>query len=497
METKEQGRKRLAGILWAALGFLVAGMIFLDPLDLLSLDERLRGEGLAEAHRHDESGEEEGGLWTCGMHPQVIQEEPGQCPICHMDLVPLVAAPDETAGFHEGADHASDHGSGPMEREILFYRNPMDPTITSPVPAQDSMGMDYVPVYANEAETGGGATVRIDPAVEQNMNVRTEKVARRDLNYRIRTVGYLEFDQQRMVNVTPKNEGWVEKVYVNYEGESVRKGQPLFELYSPVLVQTQQELLSALEFAKRMAEAPEGARSRAEALVDAARQRLAYWDVSAEQLAELEATAQVFRTLTVSAPSSGVVMKRMPGLEGMAVKPGMELFHLADLSSLWLSVEAYENQVAWIREGTKAEVTLTYFPGEAFEGRVSYLAPEFSEGTRTLPVRLAVPNPDGRLRPGMFATVVFEPAAAESSLAIPTQAVLRTGERNVALVRTGAGRFQPREVVLGQEGEGYVEILAGLAEGEDVVTSAQFLLDSESNLRAAIQKMVAQRRAGG
>lgn len=483
-----KGAKVAIALAGTGVGFLVAVLVLLDPFDLHSLDERLRGE-----HDHPAAAESagEGTLWTCGMHPQVMKDEPGQCPICHMDLVPLEAGSQTDDGPGAGAAGPQPPGSG--EREVLFYRNPMDPSITSPVPVEDPMGMDYVPVYA-QREGMDGAIVRIDPGVVQNMNVRTALVERRDIRYRIRTVGYLEFDPKRMVNVTPKNEGWVEKVYVNYEGESVRKGQPLFELYSPELVQTQRELLSALEFARRMASAPEGAHARAQALVDAARQRLAYWDISPKQVAELERTGEVLRTLTVSAPGRGVVMKRMPGLEGMAVKPGMELFHLVDLSSLWLSVEAYENQVAWMREGTKAKISLTYFPGETFEGEVSYLAPEFSEGTRTLPVKLAVPNPDGRLRPGMYATVAFEPVAVDKSLAVPTEAVLRTGERNVVLVRTGPGSFQPQEVVLGQEGQGYVEVLAGVSEGQEVVTSAQFLLDSESNLRAAIQKMVAQRR---
>ena len=488
MVRAEPHRRRgfAAGVAWALVGFGAAVLILVDPLGIHSLDEHLRGE-----HSHA-AGDGSGGLWTCGMHPQVIQEEEGQCPICHMDLVPMQAGP--------GAGASPSASAGPAasgEKEVLFYRHPMDPSITSPVPAKDSMGMDYVPVFHAEAPPAEGAAVRIDPLVEQNMNVRTETVERRDLHLRIRTVGYLEFDPQRMVSVTPKNEGWVEKVYVNYEGEAVEKGQPLFEIYSPELVQTQRELLSALDFARRMAAAPDGARDRAGGLVEAARQRLGYWDVSSRQLAQLEETGEVFRTIMISAPARGVVMKRMAGLEGMAVRPGMELFHLADLSNLWLSVEAYENQVAWIHEGTKAEITLTYFPGETFQGRVSYLAPEFSEGTRTLPVKLAVPNPDGRLRPGMYATVVFAPVAAEDPLAVSSQAVLRTGEGNVVLVRSGAGRFEPREVTLGQEGDGYVEVLAGLSEGEDVVTSAQFLLDSESNLRAAIQKMVAQRQAAG
>jgi len=373
----------------------------------------------------------------------------------------------------------------------------MNATVTSPVPMKDEMGMDYIPVYADEAEQMRvrGSAVQIDPGVTQDMNLQTVRVERRDLRHEIRTVGYLEYDQERMVSVTTKYSGWVEGVYVNYVGEPVEKGQPLFEIYSPELVQTEQELLSALRYADKFEGVSADARRRAEALVDAARTRLRYWDVSAEQIAHLEESGEVVRTLTVVAPASGLVMRRMPGLEGMAVQPGMETFHIADLSSLWLSVEIFEDQVAWIREGLDASVRFTYFPGETFSGMVRYVEPEFSEETRTLRVKLAVPNSSGRLRPGMFATVVFQPLAARNAVAVPSLAVLRTGQRNVVVVALADGRFEPRDVRLGHQGAGYVEILEGLSEGESVVTSGQFLIDSEANLQEAIQKMVRQSRA--
>ena len=227
--------------------------------------------------------------------------------------------------------------------------------------------------------------------------------------------------------------------------------------------------------------------------MEAARTRLGFWDISPEQIAEIEESGEIFRTLKVVAPASGIVMKRVKSLEGMAVEPGMEIFHIADLSSLWLSVEVFEDQVAWIARGTPAEVTFTYFPGESFRGTVQFIEPEFSEETRTLRVKLAVPNPGGRLRPGMFATVIFEPVAARETLAVLSLAVLRTGQRNVVVVDLGGGRFEPREVTLGHEGEGYVAVLEGLAEGDRVVTSAQFLLDSEASLQEAVRKMIAQR----
>jgi len=372
----------------------------------------------------------------------------------------------------------------------------MDPTITSSVPSKDEMGMDYVPVYADEAEAAAsqGATVTIDPGVVQNMNVQTAKVERRDLSREIRTVGYLDYDQEKMVSVTTKYPGFVEKVYVNYVGEPVRRGQPLFEVYAPELVQTQRELLAALGYARRLEGAEAEARGRAEALVEAARSRRAYWDISGEQIAELEKSGEPRRTLTAVAPSSGVVMMRMAGLEGMAIRPGMELFHIADLSTLWLSVEVFEDQLAWLREGSEAEISLSYFPGETFRGKVRFVEPQVSEKTRTVGLRVEVPNRDGKLRAGMYATVRFAPVVAEKAVVVPSLAVLRTGERNLVVVSLGDGRFAPREVRLGAEGDHFQQILEGVEPGEDVVTSAQFLLDSESNLREAIQKLLASRK---
>ena len=477
------GRTALIALAAALGGFLLAVLIPVGPF----------GSGAANGSGATTETAADGQLWTCGMHPQVIQDEPGQCPICGMNLVPL-------DGTSEAEEH--DHAA-----ETELWTCPMHPSILEPqpgqcpicgmelVPAKDEMGMDYVPVHASEVDeaAGEGTAVRIDPAVVQNMNVRTERAERRDLRHSIRTVGYLDYDQERMVTVTTKYSGWVEKVYVNYIGERVRKGQPLFEVYSPELVQTAQELLSALRFAGDMRAAPEDSRQRALSLVDSARVRLGYWDISPEQIARLEETGEVFRTLTVVAPSSGLVMKRMPGLEGMGVQPGMEIFHIADLSSLWLTVEIFEDQVAWVREGTPAEVELTYFPGETFRGIVRFLEPEFSEKTRTMRVKIEVKNPGGRLRTGMFATVVFEPVAVEGAIVVPSQAVLRTGRRNVVIVALGEGRFAPREVVIGHESEGFTQILDGVAEGEELVTSSQFLLDSESKLREAIQKMIAAR----
>ncbi len=407
------------------------------------------------------------GLWTCGMHPQVLESEPGLCPICRMNLTPVE-----------------------QDESEQLWTCSMCPEVRASGPGQCPVcGMDLIPAEREPSHERHETVVQIDPAVVQNMGVLTEKVRRRDVSRRIKTVGYLDYDQEKMVSVTTKYSGFVEKVFVNYVGQPVAKGDPLFEVYSPELVQTEEELLSALAFSRRMDGSTEEARRRAEGLVEAARTRLSYWDIAPEQVAELELTGEVFRTLTVTAPASGVVMKRMHGLEGMAIRPGMEALHISDLSTMWLTVEVFEDQLPWIAAGSRAEVSLTYFPGDSFTGKVLFVEPEVSEKTRTAKLALRVPNGEGKLRVGMYATVIFEPVVVPDAITIPTHAVLRTGERNVAVLSLGEGHFAPREVELGMEGDGYVQVLSGLEENDEVVTSAQFLIDSESSLREAIQKM--------
>jgi RND family efflux transporter MFP subunit len=503
VRTPRRGRRVLANLVWLLGGIALALLLVAGAYRLHLLDRWLQPPPAERVTSEIESatGTSAATEWMCEEYPEIRQSEPGDCPVDGRPMIPVpgVAASTGTpTGPSEAAQGGADHGGG--EREILFYRNPMDPSITSPVPRKDDMGMDYVPVYADETGGSGGAEgdgpeVTIDPAVVQNMNVQTATVERRTVAREIRTVGYLEYDQQKMVSVTTKYPGFVEKVYVNYLGEPVAKGQPLFDIFSPELVQTEQELLSARDFERRMENAPADARERAASLVEAARQRLSYWDITPEQVERLQQTGRVHRTLTVTAPATGVVMMRMAGLEGMGVKPGMELFHIADLSSLWLSVEVFEDQLAWVREGSTADVTLSYFPGEHFTGRVRYVEPEVSEQTRTVSLKLEVPNRGGKLKSGMYATVVFRPPAAQNAVAIPTEAVLRTGERNVVIVALSEGRFVPRDVRLGASGEGYVEVLSGVEPGERVVTSAQFLIDSESNLKAAIQTMLEKKKA--
>ena len=484
-----RGSGLLTAVVGLIAGIVVTAMVLVDPFHLTNLDERLRGLSTDRgAEDHAEA------LWTCPMHPTVIESEPGDCPICGMDLVAMETETAEaTAGGHR------------HENPAEIWTCPMHPTVVESEPgACPICGMDLVPM---EPEPGGaeppsptgagqGAVVRIDPTVVQNMNVTTEEVRRRDISRRIRTLGSLDYDEDRMVTVTTKYAGYVETVFVNYLGQPVEKGEPLFEVYAPELVQTQQELLSAVRYAERLTGAEPGTTARAESLVDAAKQRLEFWDISDDQIQRLIDRGEIVRTLRVSAPSSGVVMKRMHGLEGMRIQPGMDVIHIAGLGTMWLGVEVYENQLPWIREGSTATITFTYFPGETFTGRVRYVEPEVSETTRTVQLTLEVPNRGRKLRVGMYATVIFEPVEVRDAITVPSQAVLRTGERNVVVVALGDGRFAPRDVILGREGDGYLQVLEGLDEGETIVTSSQFLIDSESNLRQAIRSMAAAKVNG-
>ncbi|MCP4660755.1 MAG: efflux RND transporter periplasmic adaptor subunit, partial [bacterium] len=284
--TTRSGRRRYLGALgWLAAGFLLAVLLFVDPLGLHPLDEWVAGVGSAPEISDADAGQDQ--LWTCGMHPDVIQNEPGQCPICQMDLVPLRTTGEHTGHGHEAAAHP--------EAATQLWTCPEHPFIEESEPGECPVGGRELVAAEVEEASGQGAVVRINPAVVQNMNVQSVPVTRRDLKHRIRTVGYLEYDQEHMVSVTTKYSGWVERVYVNYVGEPVKKGQPLFEIYSPELVQTEQELLSALSFARRMEQAPGESRRRAQDLVEAARTRMGYWDISPQQLDELERTGEVFR----------------------------------------------------------------------------------------------------------------------------------------------------------------------------------------------------------
>lgn len=474
----------IAGLVVFLLGIGLTLFVIVNPMNVAIF------ERISHAIMHGEYGSEmsaAGGqrnvmYYQCPMHPTYISDEPGTCGICGMDLVPKY---EDAEGTAKGS-----------ERKIKYWRAPMDPTYISDTPGKSPMGMDLVPVYEDEVDEASPNAIRIDPATVQNIGVVTEPVERGDLKVDIRTVGNLDYDEGKVFLVNTKYDGWIEKVYVNYIGERVERGEPLFEIYSPDLVSTQEEYLSALEYRNSMQGSgfPE-AEARADDLLEAARSRLLYWDITEEQIQRLEENHAVKRTLTVVSPASGIVAQKMDqALEGMRAMAGMNLYKIVDLSTLWVHVDLYEYQLPWIQVGQKAEIEIGAFPGEIFRGKVLFFYPQLDKKTRTIRACVEIPNPDGKLRAQMFATVRFSPVAEQNVVLVPEMAVLHSGERDVVVLALGEGRFEPREVKLGLQGGGNYEVLEGLEGGEKIVTSSQFLIDSESNLREAINKMLMARK---
>jgi Cu(I)/Ag(I) efflux system membrane fusion protein len=376
-------------------------------------------------------------------------------------------------------------------RKILYYRNPMGLPDTSPVPKKDSMGMDYIPVYADEGSGTVPGTVAISPERIQMLGVRTEAASLRSMAHTVRAVGTVAADERRIGVVNPKFEGWIEKLLVNTTGEAVRRGEALLEVYSPDLVLAQREYLVARSATTDMAQADPMARDNAKAIAAAALSRLKNWDISPDQLARLQRTGTATRTLTLSAPIGGIVMEKA-ALQGLHFGAGDMLYRIVDLSTVWLLAEVFEQDLAQIRPAQSAKITVQAYPGRIFEGRVAFVYPTVNAQTRTAKVRIEVPNPELLLKTDMYATVeIAAPAEIATMLVVPDSAVLDTGNRQTVLVDRGEGRFEPRVIKLGARAGGYVAVLYGLREGEKVVTGANFLIDAESNLRAALQAFTA------
>lgn len=411
-------------------------------------------------------------LYTCGMHPQVVHEGPGTCPICGMDLVPV------DRGGASQAPAAPRATSG--ERKIKYWVAPMDPTYISDKPGKSPMGMDLVPVYEDEApaaSTSGG--VSVDPAVVQSMGVRIEPTRRQTVFRHVRTIGEVEVGEDEISVVNLRFSGWVERIYVDKTGDPVEKGQPLIEVYSPDLVAAQEEYLLALR--------SQGPRSE---LARSARRKFDLWDIAPGDIAAVARSGKVRRALAIRSPRTGFVLHKNV-VEGARVMAGQDLYRIGDLRRIWVTAEVYEFDAPWVEVGQPAQMELSYEEGRVYEGRVAYIYPTLNEVSRTLTVRLEFENPRIRLKPGMFATVYIQYRRVDDALAIPTEAILDSGRRKIVFVALGGGRFEPREIVTGLVGDRHVtEVLSGLAEGEEVVVSGQFLLDSESQLQEAIRKML-------
>ncbi len=425
--------------------------------------------------------------WHAPMDPTEIYDAPGTSKM-GMDLVPVYAGDMPQAVATPGDD----------AREILYWHAPMDPTEIYDAPGKSAMGMDLVPVYADEAGNASGGMVSIDPVTVQNMGVRTATVQKTDFSRMIRTIGEVQYDEENLYQVNAKISGWIEKLHVNFVGEEVVAGQPMMDIYSPELVTTQQEFLLAYSNAEQLGNSSiASVRADADKLLASAQKRLEYWDIPADEIARLKQTGEVNKYIRLKAPATGVVINKH-AIEGAHINAGKDLFQIADLRTVWVHASFYENEVPWISEGQPVNMELSYLPGRAYEGRVSYIYPYLREKARDVHVRLVFSNPDLDLKPGMYANVELQGKVIPEALVVPTEAVIRSGERTLVFVVRGAGKFEPREIRIGEEGgpgNGFLRVLSGLLEGEEIVTSAQFMLDSESRLQEAIQKMLQDQAA--
>lgn len=405
-------------------------------------------------------------------------------------------------------------------RKILYYRNPMGLPDTSPTPKKDSMGMDYVPVYEGGEEPGGSnqaaspfatsagsgqaastgsGQVNISVEKVQKLGVKTERAAMRMLDKTIRVVGRVEVDERHIHNIAPKFEGWIEKLHVKSAGEPVRKGQALFDVYSPELVSAQREYAIAVQGVAALKDADGDTRQSMQKLADASLLRLKNWDISEQQVKELAISGTARRSLTFHAfhtPANGIVLEKK-ALEGMRFMPGEVLYQIADLSSVWVIADVFEQDIGLVQVGSKAQVKLNAYPDKPFEGVVSLVYPTLNAATHTVPVRMEIANPKGLLKPAMFASVEIPVAGKGEVLTVPVSAVIDSGTRQIVLVQLAPGRFEPRAVRLGSRGENYVEVLEGIADGEQVVISANFLIDAESNLKAALSGLGGHVAHGG
>ena len=411
-------------------------------------------------------------MYQCPMHPQIIMDHEGTCPICGMTLVAM--------------ESDAPKGKG----KLVFYRSPMNPSLTSQVPRKDEMGMDYVPVYAGELKGEGAsiedhATVRIDAERQQLIGLRTEKVAEGMVSGELRALGRVVVDETRVRKVNVKVDGFVEKLFVDFVGKPVAKGAPLFSLYSPEFVSAQREYLLALQTQKSLSGG--SLQGSGGELLESARRRLSLWDVPKETIDHLEKTGEVQKALTLRSPISGVVTVKNV-MEGARITPADILYEITDLSHVWVQVDVYEAELSRAKVGMPAEMTTQASPGTIFKGRIAFLDPVMDPKTRTAKARVEFPNPKGELKPEMFGEVVLK-GQGHKGLIIPLDAVLDAGTTKVAFVSLGDGKFEPREVTTGPTIGGKVEIRSGLKAGEEVVVRANFLVDSESRLKAALAQM--------
>jgi Cu(I)/Ag(I) efflux system membrane fusion protein len=390
---------------------------------------------------------------------------------------------DEEISFDPKQPKPAEAKASQGERKILYYRNPMGLPDTSPVPKKDGMGMDYIPVY-EDVEQDDGKIVKVSLDKIQRTGVRTEPVQSRVIVRSVRAVGTVEHDESRQTIVTLRADGYIEDLFVNKTGQHVRAGEPLFRVYSPEIQRAQVDLNISVGAAQRGALRSDSDRTRE---IAGAMQRLRNLGVPESRIKEVRETGDNPRTLDWPSPVTGdVVEKRI--VNGQRALAGDPLYRIVDHSHMWVIADVAESDIAAITIGTHATITFRAYASEPIEGTVTFIYPEMKAQTRTIRVRIEVANSDGKLKPDMYADVVFHAGTDERPVtAVPTSAVVDSGTRQVVLVAKGGGRFEPRPVRLGRRGDGYVEVIEGVSAGEEVVTTATFLIDAESNLRTALQ----------
>jgi Cu(I)/Ag(I) efflux system membrane fusion protein len=408
------------------------------------------------------------------MNPSITSNEPAKDEM-GMDYIPVYEEP--------GIETKREAKSSDQKGKILYYRHPMGLPDTSPVPKKDAMGMDYIPVYAERDELQGAPVIAISTEKIQRLGVKTVSVESGEIAKTVRSVGSVEADERHLYNVTLRFDGFIEKLYVSATGQPVRRGQPLFELYSPDLISAQNEYLLAKQSEAMLAQGQKWLQTGIKDLAESSLERLENWGISAEDLRLLQ-QGEILKTIIVRSPATGVVLEKI-AVAGARVMSGETLFKIADLSQVWVLVDVYEQDIGSIRPGQTARVTLDAYPGKLFTGKVGFIYPMLNTATRTVKVRIELVNPDNQLKPMMYAQVQID-IDKHQALTVPNSAVLESGRRTLLLVDRGEGRFEPRPVKVGLRGEEMTEILEGLQQGDRVVVSANFLIDAESNLKAAL-----------
>lgn len=415
-------------------------------------------------HEHETLAE----LWTCSMHPFIVVEEPGNCPVCGMALIPkqAKAAASEIPG----------------ERTVAYWRAPMNPSEIYDAPGKSAMGMDLVPVY--EDELVGGVVISVDPVVEQNMGVRLRAAEQASLARTVHTWGHVTWDETRTYRISPRFSGWIQALHVNFEGQAVNEGDPLFTVYSPELIAAQEEYLQA----RRRLKGPGSGYN--ERLLASAKRKLLNYAMAPSEIRRAERRGRALEMVTVTSPYTGVVVAK-DAVEGGYFGAGTTLYTVSDLSRVWVEAHVYEYEVDRVRKGQAVTMALPFSPGKTLTGKVAYVYPFMEGKTRDVTVRLEFDNRDAFLKPDMYANVTIETDTGDTGVVIPAEAVLRSGSKETVFVRTAKGRYTPREVTTGITlDDGRLHVIRGVAPGDQVVVSGQFLLDSESQLKEAVAKMM-------